>query len=115
MTNVIKDMESPDYPLEYDGPFEQSGAADSYLYNAWVHIAVNILIRNIARADFVIRKGGDEVKGGPLFELFRRPNKGLSRYDLWKETAAWWHIEGEAFWWFGPEYAGGFTERTLRS
>jgi hypothetical protein len=30
---------------------------DSYLYNAWVHIAVNILIRNIARADFTIKKG----------------------------------------------------------
>jgi HK97 family phage portal protein len=26
---------------------------------------------------------------------------------LWKETAAWWFLEGEAFWWFGNEYAGG--------
>jgi HK97 family phage portal protein len=80
---------------------------DSYLYNAWVHIAVNILIRNIARADFVIKKGGNDVMSGPLYNLFKRPNPALSRYDLWKETAAWWHIEGEAFWWFGPEYAGG--------
>ncbi|MDR2785652.1 MAG: hypothetical protein LBB83_07035 [Treponema sp.] len=31
---------------------------DNYLYNAWVNIAVNILIRNIARADFIIKKGG---------------------------------------------------------
>jgi HK97 family phage portal protein len=31
----------------------------------------------------------------------------MSRYDLWKETAAWWHLEGEAFWWFGPEYSAG--------
>jgi HK97 family phage portal protein len=80
---------------------------DSYLYNAWVHIAVNILIRNIARADFTIKKGGNDVISGPLYNLFRRPNLVLSRYDLWKETAAWWHIEGEAFWWFGPDYAGG--------
>jgi HK97 family phage portal protein len=83
---------------------------DSYLYNAWVHIAVNILIRNIARADFVIRKGGNEVTSGPLYGLFRRPNTMLSRYDLWKETAAWWNLEGECFWWFGPEYAGGLPK-----
>jgi HK97 family phage portal protein len=82
-------------------------SGDSYLYNAWVNIAVNILIRNIARADFVIKKEGDDVKTGPLYELFRRPNAGVSRFDLWKETAAWWNLEGEAFWWFGPEYAGG--------
>jgi HK97 family phage portal protein len=80
---------------------------DNYLYNAWVHIAVNILIRNIARADFTIKKGGNDVTSGPLYDLFRRPNSALSRFDLWKETAAWWHIEGEAFWWFGPDYAGG--------
>jgi HK97 family phage portal protein len=80
---------------------------DHYLYNAWVHIAVNILIRNIARADFSIKRGGNEVTSGPLYNLFRRPNPALSRFDLWKETAAWWHIEGEAFWWFGPDYAGG--------
>jgi hypothetical protein len=71
-----------------------------------VNIAVNILTRNIARAGFVIKKGGDEVTGGPLFDLFKRPNVRLSRYDLWKETAAWWNLEGEAFWWFGPEYTG---------
>jgi HK97 family phage portal protein len=83
---------------------------DNYLYNAWVHIAVNILIRNIARADFTIKKGGNDVTSGPLYNLFRRPNPALSRYDLWKETAAWWHIEGEAFWWFGPDYTGGLPK-----
>jgi HK97 family phage portal protein len=83
---------------------------DSYLYNAWVNIAVNILIRNIARADFTIKRGGDDVTSGPLYELFRRPNVAVSRFDLWKETAAWWHLEGEAFWWFGPEYAGGLPK-----
>ncbi|MDR2739908.1 MAG: phage portal protein, partial [Treponema sp.] len=80
---------------------------DNYLYNAWVNIAVNILIRNIARADFTIKIRGNDVTSGPLYELFRRPNRALSRFDLWKETAAWWHIEGEAFWWFGPDYTGG--------
>jgi HK97 family phage portal protein len=82
-------------------------AADSYLGNAWVNIAVGILVRNIARASFVLERGGEELRAGPLWELFRRPNGALSRFDLWKETAAWWYLEGEAFWWFGPGYTGG--------
>ena len=83
---------------------------DYYLYNAWINIAVNVIIRNIARADFVIEKDGDEIKNGQLYELFHKPNSTLSRYDLWKETAAWWYLEGEAFWWFGPEYSGGIPK-----
>ncbi|GHU67480.1 hypothetical protein FACS189447_09700 [Spirochaetia bacterium] len=88
----------------------ESPLGDGYLYNAWVNIAIDILIRNIARADFVVRKGGNDVTVGPLYDLFRRPNRALSRYDLWKETAAWWHLEGEAFWWFGPDYSGGLPK-----
>jgi HK97 family phage portal protein len=83
---------------------------DAYLYSAWVNIAVGILIRNIARAGFVLLRGGDNVKAGPLYELFRMPNRLMSRYDLWKETAAWWYLEGEAFWWAGPEYSGGIPK-----
>jgi hypothetical protein len=95
---------------DFDIVAENPRCGDSYLYNAWVNIAVNILIRNIARADFVIKKEGDEVTSGPLYALFRGPNAALSRYDLWKETAAWWNLEGEAFWWFGPEYTGGLPK-----
>ena len=73
----------------------EAHTGDHYLYNAWVHIALNMLIRNIARADFSIKKRGDEVTSGPLYNLFRRPNPALSRFDRWKETAAWRHIEGE--------------------
>jgi HK97 family phage portal protein len=80
---------------------------NSYFLNAWVNIAVNILIRNIARADFTIKNGGEDVTHGQIYNLFRKPNPALSRYDLWKETAAWWHLEGEAFWWFGADYSGG--------
>jgi len=84
---------------------------DTYLCNAWVNIAINILIRNIARADFVLEKDGVELKSGTLFSLFHRPNEYLSRYDLWKETAAWWLLEGEAFWWFGADYSGGLPKQ----
>jgi len=85
------------FSILYVDPF-----IDSYLCNAWINIAVNILIRNLARADFILEREGVEIKNGPLYSLFHRPNENLSRYDLWKETAAWWFIEGEAFWWFGP-------------
>ena len=83
---------------------------NSYFLNAWVNIAINILIRNIARADFTIKLGGEDVKNGKVYDLFRKPNPVLSRFDLWKETAAWWHLEGECFWWFGSEYSGGLPK-----
>jgi HK97 family phage portal protein len=83
---------------------------DCYLCNAWVNIAVNILIRNLARADFVLEKEGEVVSNGPLYDLFHRPNEALSRYDLWKATSAWWLLEGESFWWFGPNYSGGIPK-----
>jgi HK97 family phage portal protein len=87
-----------------------STVGDTYLLHAWVNIAVNILIRNIARADFRIKMNGNDINTGVMYELFRRPNSVQSRYDLWKETAAWWFIEGEAFWWFGSDYAGGIPK-----
>jgi hypothetical protein len=77
------------------------------MFHAWVNIAVDILIRNVARASFVIMHNGDDVTTGRLYEMFRRPNEHLSCYDLWKETAGWWTLEGEAFWWFGADYSGG--------
>ena len=90
--------------------YEYPSQFDNYLWNAWVNIAINILIRNVARADFIIEKDGEELKSGRIHDLFHRPNPYLSRYDLWKETAAWWHLEGEAFWWFGPDYSGGIPK-----
>jgi HK97 family phage portal protein len=83
---------------------------DSYRCHAWVNIAIDILTRNVARADFVIEKAGVELKNGHLHSLFHKPNDSLSRYDLWKETAAWWFMEGEAFWWFGADYGGGLPK-----
>jgi HK97 family phage portal protein len=94
----------PDY---FSTLLEGPQQADAYRYSAWVNIAVGILIRNIARASFVLMRDGNKLTSGPLYQLFRRPNAVTSRYDLWKETAAWWFIEGEAFWWYGPDYAGG--------
>jgi len=93
-----------------DSFFEETLTDNAYLINAWVNIAVGILIRNIARADFCIKKGGNDVTDGAIYNLFQKPNQLQSRFDLWKETAAWWHLEGEAFWWFGPSYSGGLPK-----
>lgn len=90
--------------------YKEPQIGDSYLLNAWVNIAVNILIRNIARADFTIKKGGNDITDGTIYSLFRKPNPTLSRYDLWKETSGWWFTEGEAFWWFGEDYGGGLPK-----
>ncbi|MDR1319650.1 MAG: phage portal protein [Treponema sp.] len=116
--NETKNFEDRDACQSVENFFDESEipgvfyGLDSYRYSAWVNIAVNILIRNIARADFVIKRGGDDVTAGLLYDLFRRPNTALSSYGLWKETAAWWFLEGEAcdrrsLRWFGPEYGGG--------
>ena len=91
--------------------FDYNSTVNNAFYlHAWVNIAVNILIRNIARAEFTLKKDGNDVTNGAVYDLFRRPNAAMSRYDLWKETAAWWFIEGEAFWWFGAGYSGGIPE-----
>jgi len=83
---------------------------DAYFVSSWTNIAINILTRNIARADFCIKKEGEDIICGQIFDLFRKPNSFLSRYDLWKETAAWWFLEGEAFWWYGSDYSGGIPK-----
>ena len=86
---------------------------EPYLINAWVNICVNTLARNAARASFVIEKAGETVKRGRLYDLFRRPSEQTSRYDLFKETAAWFALEGECFWWFGAEYSGGLPKEII--
>jgi hypothetical protein len=61
---------------------------DPFMFHAWVNIAVDVMIRNVARASFVVRRGGEDVNSGKLYELFRRPNVNMSCYDLWKDAAA---------------------------
>ncbi|MDR0442559.1 MAG: hypothetical protein LBH44_04035, partial [Treponema sp.] len=45
---------------------------DPYLCSAWINIAVNILTRNVARADFVLERDGVEVKSGSLYRSEER-------------------------------------------
>ncbi|MBF9018625.1 MULTISPECIES: phage portal protein [unclassified Oceanispirochaeta] len=93
-----------------DDPFEREPSetvSDPYRSHSWVNICINILIRNVGRAPFLITRNGEEVTTGRIFSLFRDVNPGMNRCDLWKETAAWWFLEGEAFWFFGDDYSAG--------
>ena len=86
---------------------EKNTCTDPYLQHAWVSVCIDILTRNVARAEFEISKNGKVQKDTQLAKLFRYPNKNLSRFDLWKQTCAWWSLDGEAFWWFGENYSCG--------
>ena len=98
-----------------DDPFAEAmqgpGNQDYYLTHAWVNIAIGVLMKNIGRTDFIIMRNGSHVSDGPIVKLFREPNHALSGFDLWKETDAWWNLEGEAFWYFGDEYSGGIPDK----
>ena len=86
---------------------EKKTCTDPYLQHAWVSVCIDILTRNVARAEYEVRKNGTVERETPLANLFRFPNKNLSRFDLWKQTCAWWSLDGEAFWWFGENYVCG--------
>ncbi|MBC6712454.1 phage portal protein [Treponema sp. Marseille-Q3903] len=86
---------------------EKKACTDPYLQHAWVSVCIDILTRNVARAEFEVRKNGTVERDTALANLFRFPNKNLSRFDLWKQTCAWWSLDGEAFWWFGENYVCG--------
>lgn len=86
---------------------EQKTCTDPYMQHAWVSVCIDILTRNVARAEFEIRKDGKSVTNGKVAKLFRSPSPVMSRFDLWKQTCAWWSLEGEAFWWFGENYTCG--------
>ena len=89
---------------------EKKTCTDPYLQHAWVSVCIDILTRNVARAEFEIKKDGKVEDSSELAKLFRYPNRELSRFDLWKQTCAWWSLDGEAFWWFGEDYSCGIPK-----
>ena len=74
--------------------------SDPLQQHAWVNIAVDFRSRNLARCDFKIFNGEDEVTEGPTYDLFNDVNPTMSQYQLWEATEAWRLIEGEAIWVF---------------
>lgn len=92
---------------------DKKTCTDPYLQHDWVSVCIDILTRNVARAEFEVRKNGAVESGTALANLFRYPNKNMSRFDLWKQTCAWWSLDGEAFWWFGENYVCGIPSEIL--
>lgn len=93
------------------GEVENHVCSDPYMQHAWVSVCIDILTRNVARAEFEIKKDGNKVTDSKTARLFRYPSENMSRFDLWKQTCAWWSLEGEAFWWFGKEYSCGVPDQ----
>lgn len=93
--------------LEDFGGGERKTCQDPYLQHAWVSVCIDILTRNVGRPDFEVVRNGKVVLDSRAAKLFRFPNRNLSRSDLWKQTCAWWSLDGEAFWWFGSDYDFG--------
>ena len=89
---------------------EKKTCTDPYLQHAWVSVCIDILTRNVARAEYEIKKNGKTESNSRLSKLFMYPNKSMCRFDLWKQTCAWWSLDGEAFWWFGEDYSCGIPK-----
>ncbi len=86
---------------------EEEIVRDPYMQDVWVANCVDIISRNIGRADFEIKVNGVKTSDGFAARLFDEPNPYMSRFELWQRTSAWWSLEGEAFWYFGNDYASG--------
>lgn len=61
---------------------EKKICTDPYLQHAWASVCIDILTRNIARAEFEIRRDGKVVSDCELSRLFRYPNEYTSHFDL---------------------------------
>lgn len=86
---------------------EEEIVRDPYMQDVWVANCVDIISRNVGRADFEIKVNGVKTSDGFAARLFDEPNPYMSWFELWQRTAAWWSLEGEAFWYFGNDYASG--------
>ena len=86
---------------------EEEIVRDPYMQDVWVANCVDIISRNVGRADFEIKVNGVKTSDGFAARLFDEPNPYMSRFELWQRTSAWWSLEGEAFWYFGNDYASG--------
>lgn len=75
---------------------------DPYAQVSWVYIAIDTRCRNIARPTFRQYRNKQELQSGPAYELFNNL-KGHDIYSWWYESCMWWDLEGEFFWYWGPQ------------
>jgi HK97 family phage portal protein len=76
----------------------QNQVTDPYSQSAVVYRAVRAIAENLPQAVFRIFEGDQEVPlTHPLQRLFNKPNKFMSRWELWESIATYLNIGGEAF------------------
>lgn len=90
-----------------DGSISSGGVDAAYRVNPWVNIAVNKIAKNFTRTQFKIIQGEDEeIKEGPIWDLFINVNPQMSRSQLWYATIAWRNFRGESIWTFEADFDG---------
>lgn len=79
-----------------------SAYAGIYSRQLWVYVVVNKLARATARLPLPVYERGelDRAKRDdhPMAQLLRKPNPGMSGYDLWLWTSSTRDIYGDTFW-----------------
>ena len=72
-----------------------------YIQNPWVYACINAKARAAASIPPKFYKsedpGGEEIKSGPLVELFRRPNPLMTRRKLLRTLSVYQSLCGETF------------------
>ena len=67
---------------------EKRIVSDAYLQDAWVANCVDLIARNVGRADFVVMKEGKKVSDSAAARLFEFPSPVMSRYFIfWKQKS----------------------------
>ena len=61
---------------------DKKTCTDPYLQHAWVSVCIDILTRNVARAEFEIKKNGKIESDSKLAKLFMYPNKSMCRFSF---------------------------------
>jgi HK97 family phage portal protein len=69
---------------------------EQYELSIAVNAAVNVISSQISKAKLrLFSRNGEEINGGPLYELFRRPSKRMTIRRFVREIVCWFNIAGE--------------------
>jgi HK97 family phage portal protein len=108
LTNLAVNFKEGYDDFDLDNPTGYT-LSDPALQSAWVNICVWMRARNLQRPTYRIYMNAREKLNGPIYDLFNASLADTSS-NLWFKTNMWWDLEGEFFWWWGPEYGSGLPK-----
>lgn len=83
-------------------PYQYTPTTDptALLAVSWVYSCVRIISQAVKRTPLKVYQGNsdNEARGGPLYDILRRPNPFMSGRQLLEGTQTWLEIHGNAFW-----------------